>query len=49
LGHYHASHSLDKDATLSLVKEFFGHTSTIAITEKYLHLLADVSFGMSLF
>ena len=48
LRHSHASHSLDKGALLSLVKETLGH-SRIAITEKYLHLLPDDSSGMYLF
>ena len=48
LRHSHASHSLDKSAPLSLVKETLGHSS-IAITKKYLHLLPDDSSGMYLF
>ena len=42
LRHSHASHSLDKGAPLSLVKETLGHSS-IAITEKYLHAKPDDS------
>jgi integrase/recombinase XerD len=48
LRHSHASHSLDKGAPLSLVKETLGHSS-IAITEKYLHAKPDDSSGMYLF
>ena len=39
---------LDKGAPLSLVKETLGHSS-IAITEKYLHLLPDDFSSMYLF
>ena len=56
LRHSHASHSLDKGAPLSLVKETLGHSSislqlaplAIAITEKYLHAKPDDSSGMYL-
>ena len=48
LRHSHASHSLDKGAPLSLVKETLGHSS-IAITEKYLHAKPDDSSAMYLF
>ena len=48
LCHSHASHSLEKGAPLSLVKESLGHSS-IAITKKYLHAKADDSSGMYLF
>jgi integrase/recombinase XerD len=48
LRYSHASHSLDKGAPLSLVKETLGHSS-IAITEKYLHAKPDDSSGMYLF
>ncbi len=48
LRHSHASHSLDRGAPLSLVKETLGHSS-IAITEKYLHAKPDDSSGMYLF
>ena len=48
LRHSHASHSLDKGAPLSLVKETLGHSS-IAITEKYLHAKPDDSSALYLF
>jgi integrase/recombinase XerD len=48
LRHSHASHSLDRGAPLSLVKETLGHSS-ISITEKYLHAKPDDSSGMYLF
>ena len=46
LRHSHASHSLDRGASLQIVKESLGHSS-ISITERYLH--AKPNDGSSLY
>lgn len=48
LRHAHASHSLDKGASTSLVQETLGHSS-IVTTERYLHAKPDDSSAMYLF
>lgn len=45
--HAHASHALEKGATVALVKETLGHAS-IATTSKYLHAKPDDSSGLYL-
>ena len=45
--HSHASHSLDRGASLQLVKDTLGHSS-ILISERYLHAKPDDSSAMYL-
>ncbi len=45
--HSHASHSLSKGAPINLVRDTLGH-STIAVTEKYLHVMPDDSSALYL-
>lgn len=45
--HSHASHSLAKGAPINLVRDTLGH-STIAVTEKYLHVMPDDSSALYL-
>lgn len=47
LRHSHASHSLERGASLQLVKESLGH-SHIAMTERYLHARPDESSALYL-
>lgn len=47
LRHAHASHALDRGATLPLVRDTLGHSS-IAVTNKYSHAKPDESSGMYL-
>ena len=45
--HSHASHSLDRGASLQLVKDTLGHSS-ILVSERYLHAKPDDSSAMYL-
>ena len=45
--HSHASHSLDRGASLQLVKDTLGHSS-ILVSERYLHAKPDDSSGLYL-
>ncbi len=47
LRHSHASHSLERGASIQLVKESLGHSS-IAITERYLHARPNDSSALDL-
>jgi integrase/recombinase XerD len=47
LRHAHASHAIDRDATLEEVKETLGH-SNIATTSGYLHARPESSSGLKL-
>jgi integrase/recombinase XerD len=47
LRHAHASHALDKGATVAIVKETLGHSS-IAVTSRYLHAKPGESSGLYL-
>ena len=45
LRHSHASHSLSKGAPINLVRDTLGHSS-IAVTEKYLHVMPNESSAL---
>lgn len=47
LRHSHASHSLDRGATVAVVKETLGHQS-VAVTSKYLHVKPEDSSSLYL-
>ena len=47
LRHAHASHALDKGATVAVVKETLGHSS-IAVTSRYLHARPSESSALYL-
>ena len=47
LRHAHASHALDRDATLAEVQATLGH-GNIATTSAYLHARPDSSSGLKL-
>jgi len=47
LRHAHASHALDKGATVAVVKETLGHSS-IAVTSRYLHARPGESSALKL-
>jgi len=47
LRHAHASHALDRGATVAVVRETLGHSS-IAVTSRYLHAKPGESSGLYL-